>query len=103
MRSAQVFKKTPPKILQIVVWQPESFGARNIIKGGRIHFFRMKVGHDKMAVGIVAVTVVGDVPEFVDAIGCALGGPPRPFVITPFAKAAGNGEAEAAGISMICK
>ena len=58
-----------------------------------------------LAVGIVAVTVVGDVPELVDAIGCALGGPPRPFVITPFAvaKAAGNGEAEAAGISMICK
>jgi hypothetical protein len=38
LRSAQVFKKTPPKILQIVVWQPESFGARNIIKGGLIHF-----------------------------------------------------------------
>lgn len=65
----------------------------------------VETGKTTLAVGIVAVTVVGDVPELVDAIGCALGGPPRPFVITPFAvaKAAGNGEAEAAGISMICK
>jgi len=63
----------------------------------------VETGKTTLAVGIVAVTVVGDVPEFVDAIGCALGGPPRPFVITPFAKAAGKGEAEAAGISMICK
>ena len=63
----------------------------------------VETGKTTLAVGIVAVTVVGDVPEFVDAIGCALGGPPRPFVITPFAKAAGSGEAEAAGISMICK
>ena len=66
----------------------------------------VETGKTTLAVGIVAVTVVGDVPECVDGTaGCALGGPPRPFVMTPFAvaKAAGNGEAEAAGISMICK
>ena len=64
-------------------------------------------GKTTLAVGMVLVMVVGDVPELVDATGSALGspGPPRPFVITPFAaacRAAGNGEAEAAGISMIC-
>ena len=61
------------------------------------------VGKTTLAVGIVAVAVVGDVPEVVEAACCALG-TPRPLVMTPLAvaKAAGKGEAEAAGISMIC-
>ena len=63
------------------------------------------VGKTTLAVGIVAVAVVGDVPEVVEAATCcALGTTPRPLVMTPLAvaKAAGKGDAEAAGISMIC-
>lgn len=63
------------------------------------------VGSTTLAVGIVAVAVVGDVPEVVEATCCTLG-PPRPFVITTLALAnevPGNGEAvaEAAGISIV--
>jgi hypothetical protein len=62
------------------------------------------VGSTTLAVGIVAVAVVGDVPEVVEATCCTLG-PPRPFVMTTLALASevGNGEAvaEAAGISIV--
>lgn len=60
------------------------------------------VGMTTLAVGIVAVAVVGDVPEVVEATCCTLG-PPRPFVMTTLALAneVGNGEAEAAGISIV--
>ena len=60
------------------------------------------VGSTTLAVGIVAVAVVGDVPEVVEATCCTLG-PPRPFVMTTLASEVGNGEAvaEAAGISIV--
>ena len=58
------------------------------------------VGMITLAVGIVAVAVVGDVPEVVEATCCTLG-PPRPFVMTTLANEVGNGEAEAAGISIV--
>ena len=65
-------------------------------------------GNTTLAVGIVAVAVVGEVPVVVEATCCALAGPgtpgPRPFVMTPLAEAnaAGNCDAAAgaAGISM---